>query len=330
MGEVIGGILGGIGSVGGAIIQANAAKEAREQALTGYNYLTKGPGSQINNAFLNYGGRGIHDADVARATQMELLGLGGGDTGGAPPGTGGPMAPGPGGGGPMTGGDMPPSLTGGSSPGTIRNYWNGGYHVNPDTSGGGIRPAPGFGGRGDDVRYAPGRAPAGTGGSMQPQMEMVRGPDGTYGLAPVAGGGAPAMPAGAGNAFKRYLDSTGYQFQLGQGQDAITTSAASRGLLRSGGTAKALTKYGQDLASTTFNNYLAQVGNVGNSGANAGVTGQNQLQMITNAGTGAGGNAAGYITEGGNAWAQGLSGGLGNLAQIFANSQRNGTAAAAG
>ena len=41
----------------------------------------------------------------------------------------------------------------------------------------------------------------------------------------------------------------GYQFRLGEGQKAIENSAASRGGLLSGGTQKALAKYGLDLAS---------------------------------------------------------------------------------
>lgn len=69
--------------------------------------------------------------------------------------------------------------------------------------------------------------------------------------------------------FQNYLNSTGYQFQMQQGQDAIASSQAARGLLNSGGTAKELEQYGQGLASTSFNNYLSQVGNVAAQGENA-------------------------------------------------------------
>lgn len=81
-------------------------------------------------------------------------------------------------------------------------------------------------------------------------------------------------------AFKNYLNSTGYNFQLQQGTNAITGNAAAKGLLNSGATAKALTTYGQNLASTTFNNYLSQLGaNAGQQGAAA------QTQMaLTNQG----------------------------------------------
>ena len=46
----------------------------------------------------------------------------------------------------------------------------------------------------------------------------------------------------------------GYQFRLSQGTQAITGNAAARGLLQSGATAQALTRYGQDLASQEYGN----------------------------------------------------------------------------
>ncbi len=46
----------------------------------------------------------------------------------------------------------------------------------------------------------------------------------------------------------------GYQFMLDQGTQALERSAASRGLLGSGGTLKSLTRYAQGLAGTEFQN----------------------------------------------------------------------------
>lgn len=96
-----------------------------------------------------------------------------------------------------------------------------------------------------------------------------------------------AMGALTGNnpsAMANYLNSTGYNFQLKQGQQAITGSAAARGLLNSGGTAKSLMQFGQGLAGNYFNNYLNQLGNVAGRGLQA--SGQ-----IGQAGTVGGGNA---------------------------------------
>lgn len=80
---------------------------------------------------------------------------------------------------------------------------------------------------------------------------------------------------GTKNAFSNYLNSSGYNFMMQQGQQAITGSAAARGILNSGSTAKALTSYGTNLASTYYNNYLNQLMGLSGEGLQAGVaTGQ--------------------------------------------------------
>lgn len=104
--------------------------------------------------------------------------------------------------------------------------------------------------------------------------------------------GVGGNPAASQAAFDNYLNSTGYRFNLDQGNKAITGSAAARGLLKSGATAKALAKFGQNIGSSYFNDYLNQVGNVANRGLSAsdslarvvtGVGGQ-QAQVAQNAG----------------------------------------------
>lgn len=64
--------------------------------------------------------------------------------------------------------------------------------------------------------------------------------------------------AGGGPKFSfnpdEFLNSDAYKFQLAQGQDAITNTAAARGLQSSGATLKELTNYGQGLASTYYQN----------------------------------------------------------------------------
>jgi hypothetical protein len=99
-----------------------------------------------------------------------------------------------------------------------------------------------------------------------------------------------------------YLNSTGYNFQREQGTGAITGSAAARGVLNSGATAKALMKYGNDLASTSFNNYLTQVNNLGAQGLTA-------AGQIGQAGT-EGGKAAG------EAMSKGIGGAAGSIAGL--------------
>lgn len=103
--------------------------------------------------------------------------------------------------------------------------------------------------------------------------------------------GTQPVQQGTTNAFNNYLNSTGYQFQLGQGTSAITGSAAARGILNSGSTAKALTNYGQNLASTTFNNYLGQLGGLNSQQQGSANLGVNAAEATGAAGTTGGGNA---------------------------------------
>lgn len=102
-------------------------------------------------------------------------------------------------------------------------------------------------------------------------------------------------PAAADNAFARFRDSTGYDFQMKQGQDAIASSAAARGTLNSGATLKALMKYGQGLGGNAFQQYLSNLGGLAQSGLSAGAS-------IGGAGSQAGATGAGAIANGyGNA-----------------------------
>lgn len=108
------------------------------------------------------------------------------------------------------------------------------------------------------------------------------------------------------NGYNNYLNSTGYKFQLDQGTNALNGSAAARGLLNSGSNAKALTQYGQGLASQNFNNYLGQLGGVSSAGqvglgqvAQAGTQGGQGAAQASQSGTSSGfgqlGSAAGGL-----------------------------------
>lgn len=76
----------------------------------------------------------------------------------------------------------------------------------------------------------------------------------------------------------------GYQFELEQGTDAITKQAAATGNLMSGTTGTALEKYGEGLASTTYqqaynnalNSYMANYNTLA-GGANIGENSTSQL-----------------------------------------------------
>ena len=61
----------------------------------------------------------------------------------------------------------------------------------------------------------------------------------------------------------------GYNFRLGEGMKALERSAAARGGLLSGGTGKALTRYGQDFGSNEFSNAYNRLANIANLGPKA-------------------------------------------------------------
>lgn len=133
--------------------------------------------------------------------------------------------------------------------------------------------------------------------------------------------GVGGDPTAANNAFANYQNSTGTQFQLNEGSKAITTNNAAKGLLNSGATLKALTKYGQNLGSTTFNNYLSQLGGlqqaglsaggaIGGAGSQAGATGASAIsQGYGNAATTRGDTIGGAAGQIGNAFAKFGAGG---------------------
>lgn len=102
----------------------------------------------------------------------------------------------------------------------------------------------------------------------------------------------------------------GYQFRLDEGAKALQRSAAARGTLLTGGTQKALARYGQDYAAGEFGsifNRNLQLASLGERAASG--------QAETDTGVG---NAQGASSiASGNAWA-GAAGGLGNLASFYA------------
>jgi hypothetical protein len=96
--------------------------------------------------------------------------------------------------------------------------------------------------------------------------------------------------AGNARAQQAFQNNPGYQFQLGQGLDAVTANAARLGQLNSGNTDIDLTKFAQGLAGTSWNDYV------------------NRLQPFLSAGQGAAGGIAGVNTGLGNAMNQSYQG----------------------
>lgn len=119
----------------------------------------------------------------------------------------------------------------------------------------------------------------------------------------------------------------GYQFRMDQGSRTLQASAAARGGLLSGGTLKALDRYGQDYASNEYSNAynrynndqstrfnrLSSIAGLGQtSTAQTGAAGTAAANQISSAQLGYGNAAAaGYINQG-NAISNGASS-LGNF-----------------
>jgi hypothetical protein len=82
----------------------------------------------------------------------------------------------------------------------------------------------------------------------------------------------------------------GYQFQLSQGQSAITNQASASGLANGGNTLRALTQFGQGLAGTEYQNAFNRANTTFNTNQNA------TLRDLT-AAAGAGLNASGQLNS---------------------------------
>lgn len=117
---------------------------------------------------------------------------------------------------------------------------------------------------------------------------LNQGATATNSLAALLGLGGDAGEQNA--AFDRFRNSSGYGFQLDQGNNAISSSAASSGMLHSGATLKARERFGQGLASNYLQSYLAQLNGLSQQGLVAG-------QTIGNAATQAGLGASQALTS---------------------------------
>lgn len=125
-------------------------------------------------------------------------------------------------------------------------------------------------------------------------------------------------PSGAQGALSTLQNLPGYQFNVQQGQQALDRSAASRGMLLSGGQVKDSQAFGQGLASSQFNSYLSPLlsiyGTGESAGAQQGAYGAQTGASIANTITGGANNAAQTSLAGAQAAAAGQIGGANAIA----------------
>lgn len=137
--------------------------------------------------------------------------------------------------------------------------------------------------------------------------------------------GTPAVDASqqAAKAFDTFRNSTGYDFRVKQGMNALNSGYAGAGTIHSGAAMKAALDYGQGMASQEFGNYLNALGSQQDVGlraasANAGV-GQQAASNLGNIYMTNGANQAGAALTKASAIGSGVSS-LANLGgSILAN-----------
>lgn len=114
------------------------------------------------------------------------------------------------------------------------------------------------------------------------------------------------------SAFSTFRTDPGYQWSVDQGSKALQNSAAARGVLNSGQTAKALDTFGQGLGDQQFGSWFNRLQSAANLGQSATQgTAQAGQAYATNQGNAfrAAGNArASAYTGAGNAWAGAANG----------------------
>ncbi|HSZ51343.1 MAG TPA: hypothetical protein VK801_07215 [Caulobacteraceae bacterium] len=129
--------------------------------------------------------------------------------------------------------------------------------------------------------------------------------------------GIGADPAASQKALSNYLNSTGYQFDLNQGLNAVETSKAAQGLLGSGSTLQALDSFATGKANQYGQQYEQNLQNVAGTGQAAASALAGQGQSYANSVSTNNTNAANAT---GNAFVSGantFNGLLGNAMNAF-------------
>lgn len=118
--------------------------------------------------------------------------------------------------------------------------------------------------------------------------------------------GISRLLSGDASGFNAFKDATGFNQLVQEGSRGITGNAAAGGLLRSGGTGKALVNYGNQMQNQYAGDYLNQLLGLSGIGMNAG-------QLIS---------GAGQYSQGKSKEKPGLGGFIGQLSSGTAASDR--------
>lgn len=140
----------------------------------------------------------------------------------------------------------------------------------------------------------------------------------------VAGGAAIGSLADMLRPGYDHTTSPGYQFRFNEGQRAVESGGAARGMLMSGGTLKDLVRFGQGVAADDFNDQFNRTASVAAGGqqvnSTLGALGANASNNIADLRTQQGNaRASGYVGQA-NAWIGGINNvndRLSSLAKMF-------------
>jgi hypothetical protein len=331
-------VIGAVGVIGGAVIAGQAAKSAASDQAGAAENATQVQQGEFNTIQgeeapgrnLGYGADsllaqlyGLPDPNSTATTASYSANGASSQLTGQPstlPGTGMGGVSGPG-----TSGATNPAFTGmpsvaggvtnpmGFALNGVANYNGGSGPMAPSSTSGGVNY-----GANPQVNTAGG---TGTGNSAGPAQYSVNGASSSGGAVTIdPTTGLPSnAPAGASSQFSNFYNSPGYQFTLGQGEQAVNRNASANGSLYSTNTLTAENNYAQGAASTQYNNYVQQLLSLSGIGGSA-VAGT--AQAATNAGN----NISANDLSAGNAEASGAlaSGGaassaLNGVSNAFAN-----------
>jgi hypothetical protein len=137
------------------------------------------------------------------------------------------------------------------------------------------------------------------GGGIQQMLGLAPG-----GATPQRSAGPAVRPGGTSSPMNltQILQNTpGYQWDVSQGQQSILDQASAMGGVNSGATMKALSDYTSNQANNTYQQYLTNLMNQSNAGANAAAN-------VGQAGTAVGGQIGSNMIGAGNALAAGTIG----------------------
>lgn len=143
----------------------------------------------------------------------------------------------------------------------------------------------------------------------------------TFGTREDAQAWATANPTG-GTAYGGFTETPGYDFRLNEGARTVEAGVAANQGLNSGAALKALERYGQDYATSEYDNYLNRLLGVSDRGQSAATGTVAASQNYTDVGTNALANYGNAQAAGAIGVGNAIQGGINNGLSLWAYNQQ--------